>query len=261
VCGIFGFALKQKMPMDNVFKVLEQLETHRYPEESKPVGGYGAGIAVINGKRRVILEKTGKVSDVSPVKRLSETVKVNEANVLVGHVRMPSKEFMSTVEFRDTAQPYMAKCYSDLVVVSAHNGYFSNYKKLREKLGEKHVFESEKIDLIDSEVIPHLFETRLVEKGGHVEEALDSVFQCLEGSNTVCLLHVGKEDLFIHFIHKGKTRGLNVWTNNQGEIIFCSRRETLTSEFTKLLVKSEFREKLSVKWREEKSIKFSLRVL
>ncbi len=261
MCGIFGFALKQKIPMKTVFKTLKKLESHRYPGEAKTVGGYGAGIVFIDDDQlRVISEKTGRVSNISPVQRLSEIVSANEACVLVGHVRMPSEEFMNTANFRETAQPYVAKCYSDFVVASAHNGYVSNYKILKDKLGKIHVFESEKVGLIDSEVIPHLFEEKFVEKAGHIEKTLDSVFRCVEGSNTVCLLQVAEEDVFVHFIHKGKTRGLAVWTNNHGEIIFCSRKEALTQEFMRLLVKGEFQEKISVKWREEKSVKLSLRV-
>jgi glucosamine 6-phosphate synthetase-like amidotransferase/phosphosugar isomerase protein len=259
MCGVFGFALKQKMPIEKVFKVLERLEVHHYPEEDKPVGGYGAGLAVINDDYRVILEKTGKVCDISPVKHLSRIMRVRETNVLIGHVRMPSEKFMETAKFKETAQPYIAKCFSDLIVVSVHNGYVSNYIEIREKLCKKHLLESEEIGLIDSEVIPHLFEEKLVEKNGYAA-ALEFIFQSLEGSNTVCLLRIENEKLFTHFIHKGKTRGLNIWTNNQGEIVFCSRKEALTSKFEELLIKGEFREKISVRWREESKVKLSYRL-
>ena len=256
MCGIFGFFLRQKIPIDKVFKVLERLEIHRYPGEVKPVGGYGAGLAIVDD--RVILKKIGKVSDASPVKRLSEIVKASEANILMGHVRMPSKEFIGTAKFREAAQPYMAKCYSDLTVVSAHNGYVANYRELREKLDRKHVMQSEKIGLIDSEIIPHLFEEKLVDTNSYAA-ALDLVFQLLEGSNTVCLLHIAGAKFFVHFIHRGKTRGLSVWANNQGEIVFCSRKEVLTSEFEELLIKGRFQEKILVRWREESSVKLSYR--
>jgi glucosamine 6-phosphate synthetase-like amidotransferase/phosphosugar isomerase protein len=259
LCGIFGFALNQKMSVDEAIRVLGELEVHRYPEESKPVGGYGAGFAVINDEGKVILQKTGRVSAISPVECLYETVRVKDVNVFVGHVRMPSEEFMNTTKFKETAQPYIAKCHSDLVVVSVHNGYVTNYREIREELGKKHFLESEKVGLVDSEVIPHLFE-ELIEECGNAEKALDMVFQCLEGSNTVCLLHVGKENMFMHFIHKGKTRGLNVWTNNQNEIVFCSREEALTLKFRELLVKGKFKTEISIKWREEKSVKVSLHV-
>jgi glucosamine 6-phosphate synthetase-like amidotransferase/phosphosugar isomerase protein len=42
-------------------------------------------------------------------------------------------------------------------VVSAHNGNVTNYKFIKERLGGKHLFESERAELIDSEVMPHLF--------------------------------------------------------------------------------------------------------
>lgn len=49
MCGILGFALKKPTAMENVLTLLENLEAHQYPDEPKPVGGYGAGIAVLRG--------------------------------------------------------------------------------------------------------------------------------------------------------------------------------------------------------------------
>ncbi len=255
MCGIFGFALKKPIPMVKVFKVLEKLEVHQYPQEPRPVGGYGAGIAVLEDGRSVMLEKIGKV-DASPARRLSKTVDISEASVLIGHVRMPSPQFMETARFKETAQPYVAKCYRGLTVVSAHNGSVTNYKEIREKLDKSHIFESERVELIDSEVIPHSFEELLKEKA-EAEEALDVLFSALGGSNTVSLLQMREKNTFLHFIHKGKTRGLTIWANKQNEVIFSSRKEPLIEEFRDILARGKFEEKASIPYHEDVSLKLS----
>jgi glucosamine 6-phosphate synthetase-like amidotransferase/phosphosugar isomerase protein len=260
MCGIFGFALKQSVPMVKVFKVLEKLEVHQYPQEPRPVGGYGAGMVVLEENKSIVFDKVGRVGNVSPAKRLSKVVDVDEASVLVGHVRMPSPEFMATAGFKETAQPYIVQKELKLIVASVHNGKVENYKDLRTKLGKTHTFESEKVELIDSEIIPHLFEELLREKG-ETDEALYSLFCALEGSNAIGILQVGEENVFLHFIHKGKTRGLTIWTNEKNEVIFCSRKEPLIEQFNNILAKGKFREKISISYHEDAGLKLSYPVV
>jgi len=256
MCGIFGFAVKRPIPMVKVLKVLEKLEVHQYPQEPKPVGGYGAGVAILQDDGSIVLEKVGKVG-FSPVRRLSEIVKISEASVLVGHVRMPSPQFIETAGYKETAQPYAAKCYGDLTVVSAHNGNVTNYREIRERLSETHIFESEEVELVDSEVIPHLFEELLKEKAD-VNDALDSIFSALEGPNAASLLQIEKKPIFLHFVHKGKTRGLTVWTNEHNEVVFCSRKEPLIKEFGDTLARGKFEEKVAIPYHKDLSLKLSL---
>jgi glucosamine 6-phosphate synthetase-like amidotransferase/phosphosugar isomerase protein len=256
MCGIFGFVLNRPVPLVKVFKVLAKLEVHQYPHEPKPVGGFGAGIAVLGSNGKVLFEKVGHVGG-SPVKRLSQIVNVDVARVLVGHVRMPSPQFVETAKFKETAQPYVTRCFDELTLVSAHNGNVANYKALREKIGTRHLFESEKIELIDSEIIPHLFEELLSEKTSP-NEAVEALFQLLEGSNTVSVLQIERDSLLLHFIHKGKTRGLTIWKNNVGEIIFCSRKEPLMEEFKDILSEGEFKEHISIPYGEEGNLKTTL---
>ncbi|MEM3617046.1 MAG: hypothetical protein QXJ31_03945 [Candidatus Bathyarchaeia archaeon] len=253
MCGIFGFILKKPLKVAYALKVLQKLERHQYPNEPKPVGGYGAGIATLTSSGTVLLEKVGRV-DGSPVERLAETCKLDKAAVLVGHVRLPSPWFMGTAHFRETAQPYVARCLSGLTVVSAHNGNVTNYKAIRERLGGKHVFESERAELIDSEVIPHLFEELLFEKNSP-EEALNTLYSAIEGPNTVSLLQIEKEQVLLHILHKGRTRGLTIWKNEKGEIIFCSRKEPLIEELSGTLDEGKFTEQDSIPYGEERSLK------
>jgi glucosamine 6-phosphate synthetase-like amidotransferase/phosphosugar isomerase protein len=257
MCGIFGFAFKQPVPMVRVFNLLAKLEVHQYPGEPTPVGGYGAGLAVLENDGGLMFEKVGRTNGLSPAKQLSEIVNVDDASILVGHVRMPSPEFMATASFRETAQPYVVGFGKDLTVVSVHNGKVENYKELRVDLGKTHVFESEKIGLIDSEVIPHVFE-KFLSLEQNRDDALYRLFCTLQGSrNAIAMLHVTKKETYLHFIHKGKSRGLTIWVNDRNEIIFCSRKEPLYEEFRAMLAEGKFREKVSIAYREDVGLKLS----
>lgn len=254
MCGIFGFVLNQPVEMDVVFEVLQRLERHQYSGERKPVGGYGAGVAIITDSGDVLLEKVGRVNG-SPAEYLSRVCRIKQASILVGHVRLPSSEFMDTAHFRETAQPYVACCFSKPVIVSAHNGYVANYKAIRGRLGSGHFFESEgKVTLIDSEVIPHLFEELLAVEKNH-SLALERLSSAIEGSNTISLLQVNGRLLLLHIIHKGKTRGLHVWKNYKGEVVYCSRREPLNQCFSRILNEGGFTEHVAIPWGLEGSYK------
>jgi len=166
---------------------------------------------------------------------------------------------MESAKFKETAQPYVVELEPNLTVVSVHNGKVENYKELREKLGKEHVLESERVELIDSEVIPHYFEDLLNEMD-NIDEALYALFCALHGSNAIAMLQINEENTFLHLIHKGKTRGLTVWTNERSEVIFCSRKEPLIQEFNDTLVRGKFKEKVSIAWRENVGLKLSFPV-
>jgi glucosamine 6-phosphate synthetase-like amidotransferase/phosphosugar isomerase protein len=249
MCGIFGFSFEKPISTERVFRLLQKLETHQLPEEKSPLGGFGAGVAILLDDGTVLVEKVGK-SGKSPAGLLPEIVNVKKARVLLGHVRMPSPEFMTTANLKETAQPYVVARDPNLTVASVHNGKMENYREVRSKLGTEHVFESEKSELIDSEVIPHYFEEILSEKED-VNQAVYEYFCALKGSNAVALLQVGEENSFIHLFHKGLTRGLSVWTNNRNELVFCSRRAPLVEEFGTLLARRHFREKVFIGYHED----------
>jgi glucosamine 6-phosphate synthetase-like amidotransferase/phosphosugar isomerase protein len=260
MCGIFGFMLKKPLSTTSVMKVLQKLEASKYQGEKLPVGGYGAGVAVLLNDGGVVSEKVGKNVD-SPVGQLTEVLKprLSEARVLIGHVRNPSLEFMDTVKFKEAAQPYVENFEPELTIVSAHNGRVENYMELKTKL-KGHVFESEKTRLIDSEVIPHYFGALLdefePEKAAH--ELLDSLKGKTVGS--IALLQLDEENQILHLLHKGWSRGLTVWSNNKGEVIFCTRPEPVEEELKLTLSKGGFKEKAVVKLREEAELNLSFPV-
>jgi len=260
MCGIFGFALRKPVRASRVFKVLQKLEVSQYQGEPRPVGGYGAGVAVLLDDGSILSEKVGKTVD-SPAGELAEAMKakLNEASVLISHVRFPSSEFMDTAKFKEAAQPFVEHFEPELTIVSAHNGRVENYMELRKKLGS-HVFESEKVGLVDSEVIPHYF-GEILRETEDVDQALYELFCTLKGSNSVGMLHVNEENAFLHFVHKGKTRGLTVWANDKNEVVFCSRPEPVIEEMGELLTRGKFSEKVSIKWREDAGLKLTFPIM
>jgi glucosamine 6-phosphate synthetase-like amidotransferase/phosphosugar isomerase protein len=256
MCGIFGFVLRKPLSLTRVFRVLEKLEVSQYLDETEPLGGYGAGVAVLLDDGDVIAEKVGKMSG-SPVVDLKQIMKgkVKEASVLLGHVRFPSTEFRATAKFKEAAQPYVEHFEPQLTIVSAHNGKVENYAELKLRL-KTHVFESEKVGLIDSEIIPHYF-GEILNEVEDSDEAAYTLLSDLKGSNTVALLQIDQENAFLHLIQKGKTKGLNVWTNRKAEVIFCSRLEPVLEELDGVLTKGKFKLKASIDRHENAALKLS----
>jgi glucosamine 6-phosphate synthetase-like amidotransferase/phosphosugar isomerase protein len=256
MCGIFGLILRKPLSMTKVFQVLKKLETSQYSGEDEPVGGYGAGVAVLLSDGNVISEKIGKTAD-SPVAQLKEILKprIKDASVLLGHVRFPSPDLMGTVKFKEAAQPYVENFEPGLTIASVHNGRVQNFEELKTKL-KGHKFESEKVGFVDSEIIPHYF-GELLNETDNTTTAAYELLSSLKGSNVAALLQVDEENAFIHLIHKGAARGLVVWTNDKGEMIFCSRPEPVQDELKSLLAVGKFREKIVINWREDAGLKLS----
>jgi glucosamine 6-phosphate synthetase-like amidotransferase/phosphosugar isomerase protein len=262
MCGIFGFILKKPISMKKIFGILKKLETSKYLDEMLPLGGYGAGIAVMLPDGDVISEKVGKTSD-SPAAQLEEIVenktimnaKLSEASVLLGHVRFPSPEHMDTADYKEGAQPYVEHFEPQLTIVSAHNGNVVNYRDLQAKI-KTHVFESEKVGLVDSEVIPHYF-GELLNETKNTDTAVYELFSAMKGSNVAALLQIDEENAFIHLVYRGKARGLTVWANDKGEVIFCSRSEPVEEELKSLLAIGKFQRKVTIDRKEDAGLKLS----
>jgi len=144
-----------------------------------------------------------------------------------------------------------------LTVVSVHNGRLGNYKELAERL-KGHVFESAKAGMVDSEIIPHLF-GEIVNEGQDAGEAADTLLCSMKGKTvgSVALLQLDNENALLHILHKGWSRGLTVWANETGEVIFCSRPEPVLEELKENLVKGKFKEKVVIEPREDAGVRLS----
>lgn len=257
MCGIFGYISHREVSLDKVLKLLCILETHHYKKEND-VGGHGAGVSFLDETGKMIVYKVGKTND-SPSKDLSKIREVTQAKskIVLGHVRRASDEFEKTVEYGEATQPYRVECPNTSEIVSAHNGKVRNFEEIREGLSKEHCFQSEEAarlansKIVDSEVIPHLFEENLKLRDDEIEARKD-VFKQLEGSNTVVLLSSTKNKKLLHILHKGQTRGIHVWKNDKGEIILCSREEPLLQVFGDLIEEGDFEKVLSIKWKESR---------
>jgi glucosamine 6-phosphate synthetase-like amidotransferase/phosphosugar isomerase protein len=256
MCGIFGFVIREPLSMTKVFQILYKLENSSHPGLDQEVGGYGAGVAVLLNDGDIISEKVGQSVD-SPVLTLEKSWKngVKKASVVISHVRNPSQEFMNTVKYKEAAQPFVEHFDPGLTIVSAHNGHVDNYAELKARL-KNHVFESQKVGLVDSEIVPHYF-GELLNETTDSDEAVFSLLSNLKGSSTAALLQVDEENALVHLIHRGRTNGLTVWTNEKSEVIFSSRPKPVTQELEAILSKHNFRTKASLNWHENAVLKLS----
>lgn len=250
MCGIFAYMGHEPLPIAEVLKLLRALETEQEPSEKSPVGGHGAGIAFLNEGGTFTLKKVGK-TDSSPADDLSFLLgKTARGSCLVlGHVRRASPEFENTIKHRECTQPYKPSCTHNFNLISAHNGKVQNYLELKKKLRMSHKFESQKTKLIDSEVIPHLFE-ELLSKTKSTTKATHTLFEVIEGTqkqgNTVAILTTNKKEAHLNLIQKGKTRGLIAWTNPKGEALICSREKPIETILNKFLNQNNLQKTIKV---------------
>lgn len=252
MCGIFGYFCRSQVSMQKVLELLQRLETNQYKDEASRVGGHGAGVNFLDDSGKMVVHKVGKTNGL-PAKDLSEIVEVAKAKsrIVLGHVRRASDKFKQTVKYSEVTQPYKVNCLGLFEIISTHNGFVKNYEAIKDRLTKDHHYESEKRGFVDSEVIPHLFEESLMQHNDEVE-ARKEIFETIRGDNTVVLLSMIKYSRFLHVLHKGRTRGIHVWKNGNGEIILCSREEPLQQVFGDLLEQGNFKEVLSVRWEEDR---------
>ena len=259
MCGIFGFMLTEPQQIAPALEVLELLEKHQYYNEENPVGGHGAGVFLKGTSGRETFLKVGKISE-SPARTLANEVLAvqSQASLFIGHVRRASPEFLDTVAFKESTQPYIACCSENSRVVTVHNGFVGNYLEIRNNLRVKHFFESEKkSELIDSEIIPHFFEELLL-GGADLNGALSTLLGRLENqNNAICMLVLDSRRVGDHiaFLHTENSRGLTIWINRKGEVMFSSRKEPVEYAFGKFLKKHCFEERVSIGWNEPTNIK------
>jgi len=242
MCGLFGYIGDKSIALRKVFDILAELEIAKLPQESSPVGGDGAGLALINHRTEII--KVGR-KDKSPVSCLRQKVLKSQSSAIFGHVRRASQQFKDRVAFAECTQPYLANCTAGTEVVCIHNGFFQNYQGIFESLQKFHALQSPKVELVDSEVIPHYFEELLSRED--CNSAVDHLFQTLQGPGNALSLWVKKDKKrWLILLYKGSARGLYVWRNPAGNIFFASRREPILDYMTNFLKKNLFSLTISI---------------
>lgn len=258
MCGIFAYLGHDPILFSEVLKILRLLESEQEPSEKTPVGGHGAGIAFLSERDQLALAKAGKTSG-SPVEnlklQLGETA--TQSHLILGHVRRASPEFEKTIGHKECTQPYKPKCTRNLTFASAHNGKVQNYLDLKKKLTKAHKFESEETQLIDSEVVPHVFE-ELLAKTKDPPKATHALFEQIEGTdtqgNTVVIVHADGDEAYLSAIQKGKTRGLIVWINPNSEVLVCSRERPVKAVLSKFLAENHYEKLVTVTRRDSVNI-------
>lgn len=250
MCGIFAYTGKEPLLVEQVLKLMRLLEKDQEPGEKNPVGGDGAGIAYLNQRNEFTFTKVGRTND-SPVETLSNKVeqKARSSTLIIAHVRLAYPTFKDTIKHPECTQPYRPTCTKNLTVFTAHNGYLANYQQLKNSLTEKHHFESEKTQLIDSEVIAHVFEEALT-KQNDPTKATHILYEQTQGTdtygNTIVTLTHNKNQTHLNAIQKGKTRGLVVWTNPQNEAIICTREKPTQKILGSVLTKNHYQKVINI---------------
>lgn len=265
MCGIFAYMGHKPISTADVLKILHTLELEQEQGEKSPVGGHGAGIAFVDQKGELTLTKVGKTNG-SPVDDLTLQLrkKVGGSRFILGHVRHSSPEFVKTIAHKECSQPYMPSCADSFTFASAHNGKVQNYLELKKQLGREHRFESRRFELIDSEVIPHLYE-ELLAKTKDPRKATHTLFEQIEGTdtqgNTVVIIDANGDEPYLNAIQEGRTRGLVVWINPNNEVLVCSREKPVKQTLNKLMTENHYERLITVSRRDSVNIlaHFSLR--
>lgn len=160
MCGIFGYVGTNKETPNVILSGLKILEYRGYDSW---------GIAVRNNSKISIEKHTGKIN--------KSKVNLPKSNIGIGHTRWATHGGVTSVN----AHPHL-DCSGGIAVI--HNGIVENYQILKAQLTRKgHKFVSE----TDTEVIPHLIEEALGNKG--FASAVRYAFNKLEGMNAIVVMN------------------------------------------------------------------------
>ncbi len=250
MCGIFAYVGRKPLSIKQVLQLLCLLEKEQEQGEKNPVGGDGAGVAYLNQRSEFTQTKVGRTGG-SPAEELSRMIEHSSesSTVILAHVRHSSPEFQETISHPECTQPYRPTCAKDLTVFTAHNGFLKNYQQLKSSLTEKHRFESEKTQLIDSEVVAHIFEEALV-KQNDPTKAAHALYEQTEGTsmqgNTVVTIARNGDETHLNALQKGRTRGLVIWTNPRNEVIICSREKPIQKILASVLSESNYQKIINI---------------
>ncbi len=171
MCGIIGFITNSGEASKIAFKCLKNLEYRGYDS---------CGGASLHEGKIFFKKGVGKIEEVEKKLKLSEL----PGNAVIYHTRWATHGGVT----EHNAHPHF-DCNAELAIV--HNGIIENFLEIKEELEKKgHKFRSE----TDTEVIAHLIEEELKEKGS-IFDAIVSALQKLEGSYALLILHKGLEGI------------------------------------------------------------------
>ncbi|MBX9621856.1 MAG: hypothetical protein K2X28_07545 [Alphaproteobacteria bacterium] len=171
MCGILGFHLKQhsKINWKNLVVDLYHLSESRGKEAS--------GIAIRHQDKLHVLRHDKPASDLirsNKFKELLKNIDLTKGDlVLIGHTRLVTNGDRSHIA---NNQPVVSNG-----VVAIHNGIICNYSSIW-----RDVFKKDPPSELDTEIIPIFLAQKL--KSQSIEEALESLYQVIEGDASICCL-------------------------------------------------------------------------
>ncbi len=226
MCGIIAYLGKKELPIAFFLDAMEKMEVLEEKVDRDPLGGHGAGILYISEDGEVILEKVGhngKDNDRPAVRLKNELDKKGlldaKSNVILAHVRRAASQNKHRTRDKRYSQPYITECINGRKIAVIHNGYVANYRELARDFELPHVFESEEGSddfIIDSEILPHLYE-ELIARGDDPLKMLSLTGFNNEGGNTFFVLDIDGRRSYL--FHQGKTRGLFLFRGRDGFLL------------------------------------------
>ncbi len=174
MCGIIGCVGRGDETLETLVHGLSKLEYRGYDS---------AGVALVDDDRLAVLKRAGELEK---LRNALEGRGDLTGSIGIGHTRWSTHGAPTD----ENAHPHL-DCTGTVAVV--HNGIIENYQTLRDELeADGHEFESD----TDTEVVPHLVESRL-EAGAGPEAAFRDAIDRLEGSFAIACVVAGEETVFV----------------------------------------------------------------
>ncbi len=164
MCGIFGYIGERKNAGSIVIRGLKNLEYRGYDS-------WGIAMRLLDGSMRM-------AKDIGKIGAVDDKDFAQPCSLAIAHSRWATHGGVT----RDNAHPHFS-CDGRIAVV--HNGIIENFEELRSELESKgHTFASQ----TDTEIIPHLVEELLKQKGMTLAEAVRSACKRFMGRFAILVL-------------------------------------------------------------------------
>jgi len=177
MCGIFGIITnKENFSIGKV--VLEGIKRLEYR-------GYDScGIVALSNSKLYVKKDSGKIDEIQKKINLSEFP--NSSKLALAHTRWATHGAPT----KNNSHPHL-DCTDKIAVV--HNGIIDNFMELRENLTQQgHTLKSD----TDTEVIPHLIETKMKEGLDFKESVIQAIKMC-KGAYALAICHADCPDSII----------------------------------------------------------------
>jgi glutamine---fructose-6-phosphate transaminase (isomerizing) len=176
MCGIIGY-IGNKPAAPVLLQGLRKLEYRGYDS---------AGLVIQDG------DTMGRVRSIGKIENLTARMETEKlpGSVGIAHTRWATHGGVT----EENAHPHTG-CDGKLAIV--HNGIIENYREIKEKLGDTHVYESE----TDSEVLAHLIEEHIAAQGldgcKSLRKAVETALSHVRGTYGLVVMHKDLPDCLV----------------------------------------------------------------